>query len=323
MSPSAKGTRIVSEISNKNFTHDSHIKTVNLLETPVVSGGTPKIEGPEKKKGLRGFVESRTGKAATIGAGVLAVGALAFGGFKVVEGVSAPQSNEPVATAPEVPVTEPAPEEPTTPEVPVSTMPDRYNYGITEADIAGLQAMDINTLNSLSIAERAPLALYYTQDLPAFATEWQTVSQNPLDTLPAEINADNSAQEALSVIAMSHRQAMTLVQADDFHFDRNASQHLITSLLINGTLSTAYGGLDSFSSQLDTPNAAPSARSLAASNYLSMPVINSSSDKYVDAAGATCIDMEVTGTTNTNETSDYSITACLITQGNASVWMQR
>jgi len=304
---------------------------------PPIEGGTEKKEASEystpiveKRTGLRGFVETRVGRATVGAAGLLTLGGLVFGGVKVAESANVPESHEPVATAPANtdPSTEPSTE--ASPSATPSASPETsteafdYNYNLTEANVASLMSQDVYSLNQLPTEEKAKIPMFYAQTLPDFAESWQAVSKNPLDVLPKAINENNTPAEINAFVTMQARQAMTLTKPDGFHFDKQAADTYIASQLINGTLSKSYEPLTDFATQLDGPDSAPSARSLPASDYLQMPVVNSSSDKYKDAAGHLCIDMNTTQQLMGGAapvTSD--ITVCLVTNENGSIWMPR
>lgn len=313
--------------SNPNFKN---------ITTPTVEGGKDQHDtaaqtiSPTKERatGFRGLIETTPGKLLAGGAGVLALGALAFGGFKVAEAAYVPVSHEPVPTAPANPgqTTDPTPEATpsatATPEVPV--LPDRYNYGITDAQVAPLQAEDLAVLNTSPLKEKGVLAMYHAQDLPKFSKDWESVSHNPLDLVPAEINANNTPDEINSIIMNSHRQALTLTQTDGFHFDKIAADKLIVASLINGSLSQAYGSLTDLTKQLSTETGrAATARTFAASNYFSLPKINTHSEKYTDAAGYTCMNLNTTQVLNSGASVTSDLTACLLTINNNSLWVQR
>lgn len=254
--------------------------------------------------------------AALLLAGVgIAVGASSNNGEKPPEATSSSAPATPTPEATETPTATPTPEAP--------AVPENYDFGLTEADVAGLLSADFNTVNNMTLQEKAVLALYYAQDLPEFADQWHSVSKNPLDVMPATINVDNTPEEIMTVTTMSVRQAMTLTDSDGFFLDKEASDKLIAASLINGSLSQAYESLTRFSSQF-IDRSAPSARTLAVSKYLDMPVINSHSEKYTDAAGYTCIDFNSTQKLLGDvEPVTADSTACLVTVGGGSLWMQR
>jgi hypothetical protein len=315
MSPSAKGTRKVSEPSN-NF-NNPDLRYVIAPEAPV-SGGAPAPETPDRKRmSLRNKLLLGGAGLALVAAGATGVGFLAN-----ANGAKAPEATS--SSAPADPSAEPStkPEATSTPEAPSNTAPDRYDFGITEADVASLQSMDLASFNNLSPKERAPLALFYAQDLPKFAADWGGITENPLDTVPSKIDENNTPEQVVSIIYMAHRQAMTLSQSDGT-FDKAAADRLIDASLINGNLSQAYGSLTAFTSNLKSfGGLAGSARSLAASNYMAIPKINHASEKYTNAAGYTCTDINITEVVN-NVASTGDFTACLMKVGDAEVWMEQ
>jgi hypothetical protein len=334
MSPSAKGTPHVPESSN-NFKNPN----LNTVTTGEIEGSTSteQVTAPVKPAtreaiahtGLRGFLETTKGKIVTGVVGLVAAGGLTLGGMDAAGAFSSPNPNKTVATAPAHPGKKPSSEStpkatPTATATPEATAgPTSYNYNLTEADVSSLLADNPNQLNQVDLKEKAKIVEYYAQTLPAFAQDWYAVSGNSADVLPATISANNTPDEINAFITMSARQAMTLEQSDGFHFDQDAADNYISAQLINGTLSNAYGSLTTFAASLAGPDSAPSARTLAASNYLQMPVIDHASAKYTDAAGYTCIDMTTTQTLNTGGINTANSTACLVTNENGSVWMMR
>lgn len=201
--------------------------------------------------------------------------------------------------------------------------PTTYDYGLTQADVAPLMADTVYQLNQLPTSKMAELNEYYAQSLPAFAQDWQAISQNADDVLPLTVSASNTPYQIDAFTWMQFRQAATLTQADGFHFDKKAADRYVTAQLINGTLSKSYAGWIAFVAQFDGPNAAPSARTLAVSNYLQLPIITKSSAKYTDAAGHRCIDLATTRELNSGPEEKTNVTACLITNKYGSVWMIR
>jgi hypothetical protein len=206
-----------------------------------------------------------------------------------------------------------------------STTPAIYNYGLTEADVAYLEAKDVYGLNTTPTDEKIKLAMYYAQSLTDFAKGWQSISKNPLDQLPAVVSGDNTPQEIVEITWMMHRQAMTL-KKPDYTFDKAAAEKYLVAQLRNGTLSQLYPPLDAAAASQDG-GVAPSNRTLAATNELPMPTINSSSAKYKDLGGRTCIDMNLTRTLAFSLAHMPYVTGdtmfCLATNDKGSLWMER
>jgi hypothetical protein len=328
MSPSAKGSPQVLESSNNN----PNLKNVI---TPPVEGSTehqdvpaqPAPQIPEHRsffEKIRDFVETRRGKV-TVGIAGAAIAASAAGGVwaansgkapeKATHSTSAP-SNQPSHTTEASPSATPKPE--------ATTVPDTYNYGVTQADIAPLLASDDGALNTGTVENKATLAMFYAQTLPAFAENWASISKNPKDAmLPAKVSADNTPDEINAFLANAHRQAVT-ISTPDYALDKNASDKVLASSFINGTLSPAYKSLSTFSEQVGTGPVMSDGSALAVSNYLQLPIINKAGDKYTDAAGRTCIDMNVTQNLNGGAAPiTEDITACMVTNPHGSIWMQR
>lgn len=329
MSPSAKGTLQVSESSNQL---NPNIKTVM---TPPIEGGTEQKDVPEEPapqlpehKGvfekIRDFVETRRGKVTVGIAGVALAGGIT-GGVWAANSGKAPEKTSHSTSAPVKPShsAEPAPSStPTTPET--TTVPDKYNYGVTQADIAPLLAGDVYALNTGTVENKATLAMFYEQTLPTFAENWASISKNPKDAmLPAKVGADNTPDEINAFISNAHRQAVTLA-TPDYKLDPNADKVLAASF-INGTLSPSYVSLSEFSHELGKgPAVSSDGSALAVSNYLQLPIINHAGDKYTDAAGRTCIDMNITQNLNGGAAPiTEDMTACLVTNEHGSIWMQR
>lgn len=107
----------------------------------------PEIIKVEKKTGLRGFIETRAGKATVGGAALLAAGALAFGGFKFAE--SASNSSEQNNSQQEPEVVEPV----VTPETPVEQEPIRNQN--SDFERVNPLSPELEYLNELSLEEYA------------------------------------------------------------------------------------------------------------------------------------------------------------------------
>lgn len=262
---------------------------------------------------------------------VIAVVAIAGASVAVVasssHGSDAPRSAAAASTGkpPSPVITDDTPTPSATPTVPSAAS---YNFGITQGDIAGLMAEDQITFVNRPAKDRALVALYYAQSLPAFAKDWQSVDQWPGNTLPAQISADNTPEEILAVVWMSYRQVLTLHATDGGPLEVAAARKVIGAELINSSLSVTYKPLmDMVQSFADFGGGASSARTLAVSGYLEVPKINTSSAKYTDAAGMTCVDMNITETPHSasgpDKSTTYDTTACLVANAKGAMWERR
>lgn len=249
--------------------------------------------------------------------------ALAVGGCAAAK--HAPETTAPSAdhTSTSEPSATPTPTPTPTPTL-VSPTPATYGYGLSEGDVAYLKAKDVYGLNTTPTDEKVKLAMYYAQSLPDFARGWQRVSKNQLDQLPATVSIDNTPQEIVELTWMMHRQAMTLAKSDDT-FDKETSEKYLVAQLLNGTLSQLYTPLDG--AEENPATIAPSNRTLAVTNEFPMPTINSSSEKYKDLGGRTCIDMNLTRAMANTLARMPDVTGdtlfCLATNEKGSLWMER
>jgi hypothetical protein len=314
----------------------SNNPNLKYVITPPVEGGTEHKNIPEqptpqitKQRNIfeiiREFESTVHGKVITVLAG-LAIAGGAVGGAVAANAGKAPEKAPVTHSTPANPghtaEASPSATPSATPET--TNGPDSYNYNLTQADVANLVGADVYALNQLPTEEKAKLPMFYAQTLPNFAKSWEAVSKNPKDVLPDTVSGDNTPDQINAFISMQARQAMTLTKADGFHFDKQAADAYISAQLINGTLSVAYGPLSGFAAQLDGPDSAPSARSLPASDYMQLPIINNSGAKYTDAAGHLCIDMNITQNLNGGAAPvTENITACLVKNEKGSIWMRR
>lgn len=184
MSPSAKGTHHVSEFSNKNFDHNRHIKTVNVLETPVsVGGGTETPNGPEKRSKKKGLIIGAAGLALAIAAGT----GIGFA-------VSANGEKPPTATESSAPV-DPSEENPETPANP-STPEAAYD---TEA---GFSTEVYTTPEALAEAGIEMSTQWFNDGANAETTEEAFAISNPLsiEDFSAQLAAETDQNYINSVL---------------------------------------------------------------------------------------------------------------------------
>lgn len=216
-------------------------------------------------------------------------------------------------------------EEPTTPEAPVTPpVPERLEYGLTDADVAGFLGESQSAFLSRAPEERATLIMYYAQNLPEFAEEYYKVSKNSKDELSGNIvNPENmTPEEILTFQNYLHRMTITLTNSADGNFalDQNAANKAIAAQLINGNQSSYYNSWTANVQEwVDFGGAAQSARSLAASNTAPVPKLNSASDRFTDEAGRTCVTLNVT----TADGATADATMCLVVTANGSIWLAK
>ena len=321
-----------------------------LRELPVKPDGTPlrddlvapdhagELITPDTRKAVR---TAEKGKETTnnflrrkfVIPGLIAVGALSIAGVTTAAVVGANQSQtveepapgeeEPVVTPPENGGEE-EPTEPTTPEAPVAPpVPERLEYGVTDADIAGYLGESQSAFLSRTPEDRATLIMYYAQGLPEFAEEYQAVSKSSKDELSGNIvNPENmTPEEILTFQNYLLRKTVTITNAADGNFavDVNAADKAVAAQLINGNQSPYYNAwLTDIQEFAADGRAAPSARTLAVSNLAPVPTLNSASERFTDEAGRTCITLNVT---NSGETIDA--TMCLVTNAHGSIWLAK
>lgn len=279
----------------------------------------------EKKADKKRFSTKSKLLAGLAGGALLAGGGVALG---VGLNNQAPEKQEPVATAPAEPGETEAPEptvEPT-PDEEAPQAPERYDFGLSKADIQPFLDESAEAFASRPIEERVLLSLYYAQDLPKFASDYQKASKNPLDTVPVTIDETNTPEEIYALSAMVTRMRYTIPGPDNFSLDPELLDKLTVAGLVDGRSSTLYNvrarSNDSF---IEFGGAAPSARSLAASKYLLLGTINSTSETYVNNEGLTCIDMNVTeqnGASNSSFKTNDS-TTCLIKTDHGNLWLYK
>jgi hypothetical protein len=197
---------------------------------------------------------------------------------------------------------------------------EAFRFGITEEDIDQyLNKDDQNAFLARPIEERGNLSLYYAQNLPKFEKDWMSIpGQNTAgNTLPTTISPNNTDDEVNTLVIALHRIPVTLEKSDGT-VDQNAAARMVGGNLINGSESPIYQQLIDFNEAHDATTAAPSARSLAASNYLAMGTVNHSSGNFTDASGRIC---RTLNTTQQGVTGDY--TACFITTtSGAGMWFE-
>ena len=308
--------------------------------TPPIIGGTEQKDLPTQNQDIQkteqhtGIFhrawESTLGRVGIFAGGTAVAAGLAFGAVEIGSATPTGSEHHAVATAP-ANTAEATPEATNTPETTPSATPTTpettgipgYKYGLTQADVEPLLAKDVYGLNESTTEDKAKLAMFYAQDLPAFADDWRSVSKNPGDALPSELSAVNTPEEVLSFISMAHRQAMTLNNPSDRSFNKALSDKLLAASFINGTLSPAFQSLTAFGAQLDNGQPTPNDRTMPASNYLQLPTINKASAEYTDAVGRSCYDMNTTQALNngTSVTGDSAV--CLVKNANGQILMER
>lgn len=243
-------------------------------ETSDDIGYTPRTEtvsAPEKK----GFTKKQKIIAALSGVALLA----GIGGGIAASNMNGPDKS-PVAEAPADPGEAPAdPTTPTETEAPVAP-PEQFEFNVDSQVIESYLAESQEIFMARPIEERLLVALAYAEDMPKFAEDWYSVSQNKLDILPATISVENTPQEIVTIAGYMHRMPYTVsTESDDYHLDMNAAYKIIGGNHIQGTSSSAYSSFTSFADQFteSLDGRKMTARTLAVSDYLpALTVINSS-----------------------------------------------
>lgn len=182
------------------------------------------------------------------------------------------ETTPPPTNTPTSEPSEPTPVETETPEV----VPDKYDFNVSEQDIAGYLGETQDAFLARPVEERMLVPLFYAEDMPEFAEDWYSISKNPLDQLPATISEQNSPQEIMTVISYLHRMAETIPRADDdYYLDVNAANKMVAGTFENPLSTTSYSYFtDHIQEQANNGGAVPSARSLAVSNYFTPSLVD-------------------------------------------------
>ncbi|MBC7564978.1 hypothetical protein H7100_01970, partial [Candidatus Saccharibacteria bacterium] len=251
MSPSAKGTRHVSENSNPKLGHEVHINSALTIDRATgTSGNTP--ETPEKKKSLKQ-------KLLIGGAGLTLAAVVATGiGF----GVSNSGEKPPVATetsAPAEPTESPAPTE--VPAEPTVAEFAPYAEATPEA-LVKYEQMPFADFEALQKSEQALYVSWLTRDMEIFVAEWQDQRMGVNDTY-TEASKDNTAQQAIAFNTWLDRIAVT--------FNTEDAKKILTFGVESKNQSALYDTIIGFA---DVPNRKP--RAMAEGQ--SLPIVTVTSE---------------------------------------------
>ena len=230
-----------------------------------------------------------------------------------------------VAEAPADPTATPTEtESPVESEAPVAP-PEQFEFNVDSQVVESYLAESQETFMARPVEERLLVALSYAEDMPKFAEDWYSVSQNKLDILPATILVENTPQEIVTITGYMHRMPPTLPTKDsDFYLDTNAAYKMIGGSFINGTGSSAYLGFVDFIDRSNTAkdNRRASARTLAASNYMAMPLAGESSDLLTDNAGNFYRTIAVTEVLEGNSKTSDVVFRWVTAANGVGMWVQ-
>lgn len=249
MSPSAKGTRHVSDSSNR-FQPPS----LDRITSPIIGGTEQKdlptqnqdIEKTEQHTGVfQRALKSTLGKVGLFAGGTFAAAGLVFGAVEIGSAVTPGSEHHAVATAPADPTHTPEASSSATPSA--TPTPEATTTPETQPvpDISKYEAMSVEEFSALSSDEQMIFAAgKLIPNIKQFAVDYKSMTKNPNDVLPAVSSIDNTAQEINTQVAYNLRFAFTLEGTDREKF--------IIAVLRNNNQSGIYPIMEGFSANLPT-----------------------------------------------------------------------